>query len=251
RWRRAINFAVQLQDGNNMLEANGVPDRAPSKFLETQHWLELVDGKHRYGSNRLNYLVEIDDKGRLRWARNHELVDTAAGRWKDSENGKGIVPDEISIMGGPSLQSTSSTTSRDSDALDAAATHYTGTQKGKYRLTRELRKRLTVNGIFDRLLRKTVKRNTWIYVSDKNFNIFVGIKVTGTFQHSSILSGGHFRQFIDVLHERKVDMSKAKISKAEIALWGSGNNTHEGTIESNDLQDRAYQTRAEKETSVD
>jgi len=30
----------------------------------------------------------------------------------------------------------------------------------------------------------------------------------------------HFHQFIDVLGERGVDMSKAKISKAEIALWG-------------------------------
>ncbi|KAJ7092638.1 hypothetical protein C8R44DRAFT_405760 [Mycena epipterygia] len=52
RWRRAIHFAARLQDGNTMLTQNGVQDRAPSKFLETQHWLELVDGKHRYGSNR-------------------------------------------------------------------------------------------------------------------------------------------------------------------------------------------------------
>ncbi|KAJ7169795.1 hypothetical protein C8R46DRAFT_1217442 [Mycena filopes] len=52
RWRRAIAFASLLQDGNTMLTQNGVPERAPSKFLETQHWLELVDGKHRYGSNR-------------------------------------------------------------------------------------------------------------------------------------------------------------------------------------------------------
>ncbi|KAJ7786223.1 hypothetical protein B0H16DRAFT_23430 [Mycena metata] len=44
RWRRGINFAVSLQDGNTMLRAGGVQDRAPAKFLETQHWLELVDG---------------------------------------------------------------------------------------------------------------------------------------------------------------------------------------------------------------
>lgn len=30
----------------------------------------------------------------------------------------------------------------------------------------------------------------------------------------------HFHQFIDVLGERGVDMSKAHISKAELALWG-------------------------------
>ncbi|KAF7347907.1 hypothetical protein MVEN_01548600 [Mycena venus] len=327
RWRRAIDFAARLQDGNTMLTKNGVQDRAPSKFLETQHWLELVDGKHRYGSNlkasrtrsrrrwqredttenffrwldkgggkslsleecpreqlekeatnhvrsvsflrpvskdlfrhsylsteqRLNYLVEIDSDGRLRWARNHELVDTTAGRWKDSENGNGIIADDVSlrqaIVRGPSLEGSESVSSRDSVALETAATHYAG-PRGKYRLTREFRKRFTLRGIVDRMLRKTVKRNTWIYVSDKNFNIFVGIKVTGTFQHSSLLSGGvvtsaglisvkqgivhtlsplsghyrtsveHFHQFIDVLNERGVDMSKAKISKAELALWG-------------------------------
>ncbi|KAJ7900256.1 hypothetical protein B0H14DRAFT_3423642 [Mycena olivaceomarginata] len=141
RWRRAIDFAASLQDGNAMLTENGVQDRAPSKFLETQHWLELVDG-------------------------------TAMGLTVD----QGKLP-------------------IDPEALDTAAEHYAGTQQGKYWLTREFRKRFTLRGIVDRLLRKTVKRNTWIYVS-------------------------HFRQFIDVLNERGVDMNKAKISKAEMALWG-------------------------------
>jgi len=200
---------------------------------------------------RLNYLVEIDPQGRLRWARNHELVDTTAGRWKDSESGQGIIPDGVSLrqalIRGESLLSTSS---RDSAALDTAATHYTSAQRGKYKWSRELRKRFTLHGIVDRLLRKTVKRNTWIYVSDKNFNIFVGIKSTGSFQHSSLLAGGvvtsaglisvkdgiihtlsplsghyrtsveHFHNFVDVLRERGVNMTKARISKAEIALWG-------------------------------
>ncbi|KAK7064299.1 hypothetical protein R3P38DRAFT_2823606 [Favolaschia claudopus] len=304
RWRRAIDFASQLQDGNAMLMENGVQpsDDAISKFLETQHWLELVDGKHRYGSNlkwyhkqwqkedttenffrwldkgggrtlsldecprdqlekeriiylsteqRLNYLVEIDDEGRLRWARNHELVDTTPGRWKDSQDGRGIIPDEETlrqaVMRGPSLESVMS---RDSAALNIAAEHYTGHKQGNYWLTRQFRKRFTLRGVVDRLLRKTVKRNTWVYVSDKNFNMFIGIKVTGNFQHSSLVSGGvvtsaglitvkqgvihtlsplsghyrtsvnHFRRFIDILNERGVDMSKAKISKAELALWG-------------------------------
>ncbi|KAJ7293492.1 hypothetical protein C8J57DRAFT_1269182 [Mycena rebaudengoi] len=91
-------------------------------------------------------------------------------------------------------QSLDSVLSDDSAVVDNAATHYAGAQGGKYRW---LRKRFTPHGIVDRLLRKTVKRNTWIYVSVD-----------------------HFHQFIDVLGERKVDMRKAKISKAEIALWG-------------------------------
>jgi len=102
----------------------------------------------------------------------------------------------------------------------------------------------------DRLLRKAMQRNTWIYVSDKHFNIFIGIKVTGTFQHSSLTAGGvvtsaglisvkdgvihtlsplsghyrtsinNFHQFIDALYKRNVDMSKAHISKAEFVLLG-------------------------------
>ncbi|KAJ7225598.1 hypothetical protein GGX14DRAFT_421352 [Mycena pura] len=53
RWRRAVHFAARLQDANPMLTENGVqPDNALTKHLETQHWLELVDAKHRYGSNR-------------------------------------------------------------------------------------------------------------------------------------------------------------------------------------------------------
>ncbi|KAJ6519734.1 hypothetical protein C8R45DRAFT_952525 [Mycena sanguinolenta] len=199
----------------------------------------------------LNYLVEIDPEGRLRWARNHELVDTTAGRWKDSENGQGIIPDQVSLrealVRGSSAESTST---RDSAALDNAATHYAGPQRGKHKLTREFRKRFTLRGIMDRLLRKTVKRNTWIYVSHSSL-ISGGVVTSaglisvhqGVVHTLSPLSGHyrtsidarllsdyletlrscsaqHFHRFIEVLKERKVDMTKARISKAEIALWG-------------------------------
>jgi hypothetical protein len=98
-------------------------------------------------------------------------------------------------------------------------------------------------------------------------NLFIGIKGTGSFQHSSFLGGGivsaaglisvragivytlsplsghyrttiqvrnlsgmsdeadnrflqHFHRFLDVMAERGLDLHKAKISKAEAALWG-------------------------------
>jgi hypothetical protein len=89
-------------------------------------------------------------------------VDTTAGRWKDT-NGGGIIADDTSmrqaLVRGQSLDSV---LSDDSAVVDNAATHYAGAQGGKYRW---LRKRFTLHGIVDRLLRKTVKRNTWIYVS--------------------------------------------------------------------------------------
>ncbi|KAF8898834.1 hypothetical protein BD779DRAFT_1485747 [Infundibulicybe gibba] len=52
RWKRAVFLVGRLRDGNEMLGQSGVQVEAEDKHLETQHWLELIDGKHRYGSNR-------------------------------------------------------------------------------------------------------------------------------------------------------------------------------------------------------
>jgi len=176
-------------------------------------------------------------------------VDTTAGHWTDTEDGSGIIPLDTSHTRPPPPRNPVSSSSLASEQ-ENAATHYAGVTKGKYQWSRYIRSRFTPRGIVDRMLRKTVRRNTWIYVSDKNFNIFIGIKETGSFQHSSFTAGGlvtsaglitvkqgmihtlsplsghyrtsvnHFHAFIDVLTERGVNMRKVKISKAEVALWG-------------------------------
>ncbi|KAF8610620.1 hypothetical protein BDV93DRAFT_21214 [Ceratobasidium sp. AG-I] len=54
RMRRAVFLAGRLQDGEALpSDQDDLPEPNPnsSKILETQHWLELTDGKHRYGSN--------------------------------------------------------------------------------------------------------------------------------------------------------------------------------------------------------
>ncbi|KDR84892.1 hypothetical protein GALMADRAFT_233343 [Galerina marginata CBS 339.88] len=51
RWQRAAFLIGQLNYKNDMLSSNGIQVEADEKYLETQHWLELIDGKHRYGSN--------------------------------------------------------------------------------------------------------------------------------------------------------------------------------------------------------
>ncbi|RPD81910.1 hypothetical protein L226DRAFT_450567, partial [Lentinus tigrinus ALCF2SS1-7] len=228
RWKRAAFLAGRLQDGNDMMLQDGeslAHTEAARKHLETQHWLELIDGKHRYGSNCLNYLVTIDSEGKLRWARNGQLVDTTAGRWKDAGGGKGIVPYDDPSPGttsaprhsftAPSPTSDSSTSSLSGEEEDAVM-HYVGLQKqSKNPVKRMLQKNFTLRGLLDRLLRKTIKRNTWIYVSV--INIFIGIKGT---PYGINVTLQHFRKFISVLEERGVDMSKVEISKAELALWG-------------------------------
>ncbi|SJL05481.1 uncharacterized protein ARMOST_08849 [Armillaria ostoyae] len=234
RWKRNIFFASRLQDANNHLQESGVDKpHVKNKELEVQHWLELIDGldvgdgkslsldecprsqleqeKIQYLSTeqRLNYLVKIDAQGRLRWDRNNELIDTSAGHWKDSGNGQGIIPEEIPQRPArhgsfASSMSSSSISSEESDEVN----HYIGNEKGKSKVTRMFHRYFTIKGITNRLLRKTVRRNTWIFVSDKHFNIFIGIKGclglatnchqnlvlciidTGTFQHSSFLAGG-------------------------------------------------------------
>lgn len=174
--------------------------------------------------------MKIDEEGKLRWAKNNEFVDTAAGHWKDAGDGSGIVPQDGSeVEDTPRRRDSFNSVSPESSITseqDNAATHYVGSNEGKTRLSRLLRRHFTLNGLLDRLLRKTVRRNTWIYVSDKHClwlfyveacasalnichtaNLFVGIKgkstisklepcttlhfeVTGTFQHSSFLAGG-------------------------------------------------------------
>lgn len=148
-----------------------------SQYSATRH-LSLT---RRY-STELNYLVKVDDKGKLRWARNNELVDTSSGRWKDAGGGQGIVPEDVakqvenvsprgSFDSVPSISADLSLSPEQGDI----ATHYVGDTKGKSRVTRLIKQHLTVHGMMDRLLRKTVQKNTWIYVSDKNCQcLFIG-----------------------------------------------------------------------------
>jgi hypothetical protein len=59
--------------------------------------------------------------------------------------------------------------SMDSELQKNEATHYSGNEleaKGKHSWTRYLWRHLTLRGVMEKLLRKTVARNTWMYISD-------------------------------------------------------------------------------------
>lgn len=123
----------------------------------------------------LNYLVKVDADGKLRWERTGKLVDTAAGHWKDAGYGRGIVhaehPDRPDLRPrtsfdlSNSLPSISVAPSESSDDHRAIATHYASDPKSGSWLQRVLRRNFTLKGLMDKLLKKTIKRNTWIYVS--------------------------------------------------------------------------------------
>lgn len=287
-------------------------DAWKGKMMDLGYFLEMIDLKHRYGSNlrayheewkksdtkenffywldhgegrylnlpvcsrerldkeqvrylsreeRLDYLVKIDDEGRLCWARNGARIDTT-DRWKDSIHGivpiddhntpafSGVDTELRQDKGDESTLSESSdeAASRESQLKDAREKRYpnnVSTVKGRKKFMR-----VSPSTILDLLLRKSVRKNTWIFVADISMNLYVGIKQSGAFQHSSFLHGsrisaagsikikdgqirslsplsGHyrpptsaFRNFVNYLKSQEVDLSHASISKGYAVLIG-------------------------------
>ena len=283
-----------------------------NKVMESQHWLELIDPKHRYGSNlkvyhriwkkqedhtepflywldegggkdinlqacprdqleseqvrylsrdqRLNYLVKVNEQGLLVWAHSGALIDTTV-EFRDSE--KGIVPANSSAKalpvgeeGVPKRRSSTSTSSSSSSSSGSSrsVSPISGTERADRYVNAQsgLKKVMLVSpsAIMNRLLRKTTKKNTWIYVTDKQYRLYLGIKQSGAFQHSSFLHGGrvtgaglmevhqgqvtklsplsghyrcsskHFKAFLKVLDENHVDMTNVHVSRSYAVLVG-------------------------------
>ncbi|KAI8312842.1 hypothetical protein K4K61_009476 [Colletotrichum sp. SAR11_59] len=278
-----------------------------SKMMGLQYFLEMVDLKHRYGSNlrvyheewkksdtnenffywldygggknvemeacprdrlereqvrylsreeRQYYLVQVDSEGRLTWAKNGERIDTTES-YKDSVHG--IVPADdptpawsqtnLPPPEGRDVDDSRSESSVES-ALEAdrAAKYATPEFDGATGMKKV--SHISATTVFNKLLRKSVKKNTWIFVADTSFRLYVGIKASGAFQHSSFLQGsrisaaglikikngrlsslsplsGHyrppasnFRAFVKSLKEAGVDTSHVSISKSYAVLVG-------------------------------
>lgn len=225
----------------------------------------------RQAEQRFNYLVDIK-QGRLFWRRNGKPVDTSRGKHKDLGEGRGIVelgPEEQeeearikaerraarhheeapASVESLSSESSSSSSSSDADSEELAeakedAKHYGANLSKKERRLGLL----TSKGWTDALMRKTVGVNTWIYVLNSRHELYIGIKKTGTFQHSSFLYGGRvlsagliklkdglitslsplsghykanssaFRWFVASLQAGGVDLSHVSISKVRVSL---------------------------------
>jgi hypothetical protein len=123
--------------------------------------------------------VKIDESGLLRWERDGDLVDTTSGRWMDSGDGSGIVSYDINKKisnmvnrrrtsfeeDGPSRPVSNRSAISQGSEDSQNATHYVDTLMESNPLKRWYRRHFTATGLTDKLLRKTVKRNTWIYVA--------------------------------------------------------------------------------------
>jgi hypothetical protein len=256
-WKKSAtqeNFFYWLDEGEGrFLDVAGCPrerlDRERVRYLSREE--------------RLNYLVKIDKDGRLVWAKNGARIDTTE-KYKDSIHG--IVPatdptppyTEPDAEAATGLQSHDSSTDETSDSSmadhhsileSARAANYAAPELDNAKGMTKV-KHVSAATIFNKLLRSSVKKNTWIFVADTAFRLYVGIKQSGAFQHSSFLHGsritaaglikikdglldklsplsGHYRpstsQFKAFLHSLKeagADMSHVSISRSYAILVG-------------------------------
>lgn len=280
-------------------------------MMGLQYFLEMIDVKHRYGSNlrvyheewkkadtndnffywldygegrfldmdacprerldreqvrylsreeRQYYLVNVDKDGRLCWAKNGARIDTTE-KWKDSIHG--IVPiddptpafkptsgNQTRLLGDTDTESSSSDDEASEAELEAArAAKYASPSFDDAKGVKKI-SHMSASTILNKLLRKSVRKNTWIFVADTSFRLYVGMKDSGAFQHSSFLQGsrisaaglvrvhngrltslsplsGHyrppasnFRAFVRSLKEEGADMSHVSISKSYAVLVG-------------------------------
>lgn len=171
-------------------------------FLPQAHPFHLIICCFSYLSSeqRLNYLVKIDAQGRLRWVRNSQLVDTSPNKWKDSDGGMGIVPldgtedhsvehrmrRQVSTLSG----SPSSDSGSGSEDFEGEAEHYAG-NPGDGMVKKAIKSHLTAKGLSERLLRRTVKKNTWIYVAVCTVRLLSDLGLWILMQSLLNLSPGH------------------------------------------------------------
>lgn len=311
-----------------------------SKIMEAQYWLEMVDTKHRYGSNlkyyhaawlqdsdtrdnffqwldkgagkhlsldecsrerleeerviylsaeqRKNYIVDVKH-GKLVWRRNGKFVDTSRGKHRDLGQGRGIVElgeeeqkeeaarlEQIARQRGGSVSSLESEMESEEQA---EAQHYAGRHEG----VRRHFDILTPSAWADMLLRSTVNANTWIYVFNSRYELYVGLKKTGYFQHSSFLCGGrvlsagllkvdhgrlvslsplsghyragtaHFRFFVRSMQQGGVDLDRVVLSKSLLMLaglekYGALRGKMKGSSGSREKQKQKQKAKTDKKT---
>lgn len=325
RWKHASTIARRAgsdDTSDSDVEGGGDAERAKhredrrnkkkdreryAKIMGLEYFLEMVDQKHRYGSNlrryhqewkkadtrenffywldygegkeldledrprerldkeqvrylsreeRQRYLVTVDERGRFCWAKDGKPITTSTD-FKDSINGVVGVEDET-----PTWREVTTgvkpepRTSSDSDSISGLSTgsHEDAAKYANPELhdAKGLNKinHISVDSLTNHLLRKTTKKNTWIFVADTSFRLYVGIKQSGAFQHSSFLKGarvsaaglikikrgeirkinplsGHyappvrnFREFVKNLKDAGADMSHCNISRSYAVLLG-------------------------------
>lgn len=194
-------------------------DEGPAKHLDlpgcSREKLDRERVRYLSKEERNNYLVEVDEKGRLRWARSGEFITTSAELYRDTKNGIVLSSSDeeeeedhhTPVLDSPAVdedfevhehdQHLTSLLDIENLKLSEAPSHASDNSKehmasATSQQARKLHRRHHVSPatILQHLLRATVRPGTWIYVADTMGRLYVGIKSSGAFQHASFLSGG-------------------------------------------------------------
>lgn len=241
------------------------------------YWLDYGEGKDldledrprkrldteqvRYLSReeRALYQVRIDAQGRFCWVKDGKPI-TTSPYFKDSVNG--IVPEKENVPTWREVttgekQEPSKLGESDSSSLSSGISTGSAQDGSKY-VNEEFHdakglsklNHMSVDALMNHLLRKTTKKNTWIFVADTSFRLYIGIKQSGAFQHSSFLKGarvsaaglikikrgqirklsplsGHyappvrnFREFLKSLKAAGADLSHLNVSRSYAVILG-------------------------------
>lgn len=124
---------------------------------------------------RLNYLVAVDKEGRLCWKRNGQRIDTTV-EWKDSDHGIVPVgdtstPEDAQAAAAAEAEAGQAGYLPDEDGNITNSSSSADERRDRY-VNKDLEKSPKAKKVFhvspatvlNHLLRKTVKKNTWIFV---------------------------------------------------------------------------------------
>ena len=235
------------------------------------YWLDYGDGRDveleecsrkrldteqvRYLSReeRLQYLVKVDNDGKLIWAKNGDYVWTKDELYRDSVKGIVATTEDTPAWSHnikTKYHSDTSSDSSSSDQEDGKGERYLSEDFHRARGPAKL-KHVGPADVFNYMLKQSLnKGHKWIFVSDTSFRLYIGYKQSGAFQHSSFLRGsrilaagvikvkngqlrrlsplsGHyrpsaasFRAFVHSLEDAGADMSRVSISRSYAVLMG-------------------------------
>lgn len=173
-------------------------------------------------------------------------VDDSAGYSSDASLSSVDIPPEarpgvLRRTSSASIPSSSSPSPEPSPALENAEVNNEDEQGLTFDETKKQRKK--------KHKKKKQKGDVWIYVSDSEYNLYLGIKQKGYFQHSSFLAGGpitsagtlviqngvliacnpmsghyrtkalYFKRFIEELENEGADLSQVKVGQTEVSRF--------------------------------
>ncbi|KAK5075452.1 hypothetical protein LTR64_001659 [Lithohypha guttulata] len=164
--------------------------------------LEREQVRYLSREERQDYLVKIDKKGRLIWAKNGEPVWTKDELYRDSVRGIVPVKDKSPIWREHTTREgevdSSSGSDSDTDDEDQETEEQKSGLEGERYVNEDFHrargpaklKHVSAAVLFNHMVRQSLKKgHKWIFVADVSFHLYIGYKQSGAFQHSSFLHG--------------------------------------------------------------